>query len=132
MLSLLSKAALTASSLDDCPWEDAEYYRYGLHNAGAELISDVDSCKVITYMESIIADLDDNQKVDRCEFSLMCIGTGAWGKVDTTDFEEGDWMELGKGCAEHAVSYGGKEIEAWCEAEMEGGNVSTSTSIFQK
>merc|ERR1719218_155479 len=117
MLSLLTKAALSASSLDECPWEDAEYYRYGLHNLANTLITDVDSCKTVVFMESIIADLDNNKKVDRCEFALMCIGTGAWGKVDTSEFEEEDWVKLGTECAEHSVSYGGKEIAAWCEAE---------------
>merc|ERR1712227_631101 len=122
MMNLLKYAgAASLSSLDDCPWEDAAYYRYGLFNAANTLMTDSDSCKVLSYMEAIIADLDNSKDLDRCEFSLMCIGTHAWGTWEgELDDETGEgYEELGTWCAEKSMRVDGEMIEEMCEKNFD-------------
>ena len=116
-------AASMASSLDDCDWEGAAYYRYMLFNAATEIIKHVgeeDVCLVLGGLEFLVADIDNSKTIDKCEFSLMCIGTGGFGKVDTSGWDpeskEGHdaWVKLGTECAKHSISVGWKDIEKEC------------------
>merc|ERR550537_481019 len=115
-------AAIATSALEDCDFEGAAYYRYMFFGPSQSLIEDSDTCKVVYGLNAIIGDLDNDMKLDQCEMSLMCIGSGAFGEIDAETAEEmseDDWEEVAKGCIE-GVSKGPKtigweEIEAMCE-----------------
>ena len=129
MFKLLKTAGVASlSSLDDCDWDGAAYYRYMPFNGATEIIKaakDTDVCLVLGGLEFLVADIDNNVKIDKCEFSLMCIGTGGFGEVDTSDWdpksEEGmaAWHELGKECAKHSVSFGWSEVEKSCKEQFD-------------
>merc|ERR1712139_370270 len=85
-----------------------------------EAAKDEDVCLVVGGLQFIVADIDNSKHIDRCEFSLMCIGTSGFGEVDTSEWDpktdEGmaAWHELGKECAKHSVSFGWKDVEKAC------------------
>merc|ERR1712167_562171 len=124
MFKLLSAAgAASMGSLDKCDWENTAYYRYMPFNPAHDLIEaakDEDVCLVVGGLQFIVADIDNSKHIDRCEFSLMCIGTSGFGEVDTSEWDpktdEGmaAWHELGKECAKHSVSFGWKDVEKAC------------------
>merc|ERR1712227_652269 len=121
MMNLLKYAgAASLSSLDECPWEEAAYYRYGLFMPANELMTDTESCLTLSFMEAIIADLDNSKDLDRCEFSLMCIGTHRWGSWEgELDDETGEgYEELGTWCAENSIRVDGDMIKEHCEKEF--------------
>merc|ERR1711907_81421 len=124
MFKLLTAAgAASMGSLDKCDFENAAYYRYMPFNPAHDLIEaakDKDVCLVVGGLQFIVADLDNSKHIDRCEFSLMCIGTGGFGEVDTKDWDpkskEGHdaWVKLGTECAKHSVSFGWPDVEKAC------------------
>ena len=107
-------SAATLSSLDTCDWEGTAYHRYPVLLAGDKYIHDTQSCLEINAMRAIIMDLDNNMRVDRCEWSLACIGTGGWGEVDTTNFTKDQWHALGEACAKHSVAFTWDDVKAAC------------------
>ena len=124
MFKLLKAAgAASMSSLDNCDWEGTAYYRYMPFNGASEIIQaakDEDVCLVVGGLQFLVADIDNSKSIDRCEFSLMCIGTSGFGEVDTSEWdpetEEGmaAWKKLGSECAKHSVSFGWKDVEKAC------------------
>merc|ERR1712100_572699 len=125
MLKLMKTAGIAnlKGSLDTCDWEGTAYYRYMPFNGASEIIEHAkheDVCLVIGGLQFIVADIDNSKHIDKCEFSLMCIGTGGFGEVDTSDWDpeskEGHdaWVKLGTECAKHSVSFGWPDVEKAC------------------
>merc|ERR1711898_46696 len=124
MFKLLKAAgAASMSSLDSCDWEGTAYYRYMPFNGASAIIEaakDEDVCLVVGGLQFIVADIDNSKHIDRCEFSLMCIGTGGFGEVDTSKWDpetkkgHDAWGKLGTECAKHSVSFGWPDVEKAC------------------
>merc|ERR1711924_352774 len=77
--------------MGNCDWEGALYYRYMPFNGASEIIKaakDEDVCLVVGGLQFLVADIDNSKHIDRCEFSLMCIGTSGFGEVDTSEWTQ--------------------------------------------
>ena len=114
MVSTITDEEAQQYTWKTCPWKTAKYYRYSKHMDTMKYMTDAKSCMNISALQSIIADLDDNMMVDKCEFSLMCLGTKGFGKANPKT--KADWQKLGAACAKHSVAYGWKDIVKACKS----------------
>ena len=110
VLMKMASSATTMSSLDNCPWHETAYHRYGPIMAANKYVTDTESCLDIAAMQAIIMDLNNDLRIDRCEFSLMCVGTdglgGQWDGVNEKYASKEEYYHaLGEWCVEHSRSY---------------------------
>ena len=113
MVSSITDEEAQQYTLKTCPWKTAKYHRYGMHMAAEKYKTDAKSCMNISALQAIIADLDDNMTIDKCEFSLMCIGTKGFGKANPKT--KAQWKKLGAACAKHSVAFTWKDIVKACK-----------------
>ena len=104
-MNLFKTAALYSSvteeetqhfTLKTCPWGTAKYHRYSKHMSVQPYIKSAQSCIALNALRAIIADLDDNLVLDKCEMSLMCIGTKGYGMANPKT--KAQWEGLAKKC----------------------------------
>ena len=121
MMNLFKTAAMysaideesQAYTLKTCPWGTAKYHRYGKHMAVQPYIKDAKSCIDINALRAIIADLDNNLVLDKCEMSLMCIGTKAFGSANPKTKK--DWEGVAKKCIQHMKPVKWSDIVKACK-----------------
>ena len=101
-------------TLNNCPWGTAKYHRYSKHMAVQPYVKDAQSCIDINALRAIIADLDNNLFLDKCEVSLMCIGTKGWGTAHPKT--KADWEKVAKMCIKHSHPVSWKAIVHACKS----------------